>query len=73
PHELAAAICAALHQPHELSRLAQQGRQTVLDRYDWDQVAERLEDVWEAVVTNYNSQQIANASTASQHRTPRQP
>lgn len=49
PRELPAAICAALEEPQQLYRLAQQGRQTVLVRYDWDTLAQRLDHAWRQV------------------------
>jgi glycosyltransferase involved in cell wall biosynthesis len=47
PEQQAAALIGCLRQPDRALAQAEQGRQTVRDRYDWPMLAERLERVWE--------------------------
>jgi polysaccharide biosynthesis protein PslH len=44
--DLATALIQAMRNPSILQAQAESGREKVLDRYDWDQLANRLEQVW---------------------------
>jgi glycosyltransferase involved in cell wall biosynthesis len=44
--ELAAALVTAIRHPEEVLAQAERGREKVLERYDWDRLAEQLERVW---------------------------
>jgi glycosyltransferase involved in cell wall biosynthesis len=44
--ELAPALIEALRQPEAAARQAAAGRERVLERYDWDTLADQLERVW---------------------------
>jgi glycosyltransferase involved in cell wall biosynthesis len=46
PEALAGALVACLRDPAPARAMAEQGRQLVLDRYDWDTLADRLERAW---------------------------
>jgi glycosyltransferase involved in cell wall biosynthesis len=48
--DMADALVRCLHQPREMRAQAERGRRVVLDRYDWDRLAGRLEQVWTATV-----------------------
>jgi glycosyltransferase involved in cell wall biosynthesis len=50
--ELAAALVQAIRAPDALRDMARQGRQLVLERYDWEVLGEKLERVWEKCVRN---------------------
>jgi glycosyltransferase involved in cell wall biosynthesis len=50
PEAMAAALVDCLRRPAEARRRAACGRRLVLDRYDWDTLATRLEAVWESCV-----------------------
>ncbi len=47
PEEMAAALVRCLRAPEEAARMAAEGRRVVLERYDWDALAGKLERVWE--------------------------
>ena len=47
PAELASAILQSLREPAFAQALASQGRKLVLERYDWDVLAQELERSWE--------------------------
>jgi glycosyltransferase involved in cell wall biosynthesis len=44
--DMGAALVRCLNQPREMRAQAERGRRVVLERYDWDRLAERLEQVW---------------------------
>ncbi len=44
--DLAAALVTAIRHPATIQAQAEHGRETVLERYDWDRLAEQLEQVW---------------------------
>jgi glycosyltransferase involved in cell wall biosynthesis len=44
--DLAPALLAAVHRPADALAQAARGRQRVLERYDWDTLAEQMERVW---------------------------
>jgi glycosyltransferase involved in cell wall biosynthesis len=46
PERLAEALVACLRDPRSARAMAERGRAFVLDRYDWDALADRLERVW---------------------------
>jgi glycosyltransferase involved in cell wall biosynthesis len=46
PEAMARALVACLRDPAPAWAMAEQGRRLVLDRYDWDHLADRLERVW---------------------------
>jgi glycosyltransferase involved in cell wall biosynthesis len=46
PEALAAALVASIREPRSARAIAERNRGFVLDRYDWDTLAERLEQVW---------------------------
>jgi glycosyltransferase involved in cell wall biosynthesis len=50
PEQQAAALIGCLRQPERTLALAERGRQTVRDAYDWQVLARRLERVWEKTV-----------------------
>jgi glycosyltransferase involved in cell wall biosynthesis len=47
---MAASLLACIRDPHSARALAQNGRRRVLERYDWDVLAGRLEQVWQKCV-----------------------
>jgi glycosyltransferase involved in cell wall biosynthesis len=47
PEEMAQALVQALRHPEPILAMAQHGRKLVLERYDWDVLAAKLEQVWE--------------------------
>jgi hypothetical protein len=44
--DLPDALIDAIRRPDELRAQAEQGRQQVLRLYDWDALAERMEQMW---------------------------
>jgi glycosyltransferase involved in cell wall biosynthesis len=44
--DLAAALVTAIRQPDVLQTQSERGREKVLEQYDWDRLAERLEQIW---------------------------
>jgi glycosyltransferase involved in cell wall biosynthesis len=50
PQALAESLIAGLRDPAELEQMTARARPRVLDRYDWDALAGRLEEVWHACV-----------------------
>lgn len=48
--EMASALTDALRYPARAREMAENGRRVVLDRYDWDVLADRLEQVWHVCV-----------------------
>jgi glycosyltransferase involved in cell wall biosynthesis len=51
PEAMAAAILRGIRRPDEFQETAEAGREVVLARYDWSQIAERLDEVWWTVAT----------------------
>lgn len=51
PAEIAPALVQCLRAPAEAARLAEAGRRLVLERYDWDVLADKLDRVWEKCST----------------------
>jgi glycosyltransferase involved in cell wall biosynthesis len=49
--EMAEALVQAIRQPERGLTLAANGRQVVLERYDWDGLADKLEESWEKCVS----------------------
>jgi glycosyltransferase involved in cell wall biosynthesis len=45
--DMAGALVDAIHYPEQAQALAENGRERVLERYDWDPLADKLEQVWE--------------------------
>ena len=52
PGEMVEAIVTGLRRPDELQEMAEAGRTKVLRSYDWDLLAEKLAEVWVALVTD---------------------
>jgi glycosyltransferase involved in cell wall biosynthesis len=50
PAEMAAALVEAIRFPGRIRALAERGRRLVLEHYDWEGLADRLERVWETCV-----------------------
>jgi glycosyltransferase involved in cell wall biosynthesis len=48
--EMATALVRALREPERMHAQAQRGRTVVLDHYDWDVLAKKLEQTWERCV-----------------------
>jgi polysaccharide biosynthesis protein PslH len=48
PEEMARALLECLNNPAPAREMADRGRRLVLEQYDWDALAERLERCWEA-------------------------
>lgn len=48
---IAEAIIRAIREPERAARIARKGRAFVLDRYDWDHLADALERSWERCLT----------------------
>ena len=48
PEELARALLECLDDPGPALEMAERGRRLVLEQYDWDALADRLESSWEA-------------------------
>ncbi len=48
---MAAALVEAIRHPKLIREMADNGRRLVRDRYDWDVLAKKLEQVWEQCVT----------------------
>ena len=46
PDGIPEALLGAMHDPGRMRAMAEYGRERVLERYDWDALAERLEEVW---------------------------
>jgi polysaccharide biosynthesis protein PslH len=46
PERMAEALVASIRDPRPARVMAERGRALVLDRYDWDHLADRLERVW---------------------------
>jgi glycosyltransferase involved in cell wall biosynthesis len=46
PHQMAATLIQYIRNPQGAQRQARLGRQRVLERYDWDILADKLEQVW---------------------------
>jgi polysaccharide biosynthesis protein PslH len=44
--DLAGALVTAMRDPDTMRDQAERGREKVLERYDWDRLAEQLEHVW---------------------------
>lgn len=44
--DLRKALIAAIRRPHVLQAESERGREKVLEHYDWDRLAEQLEQVW---------------------------
>jgi len=60
--EMAPALVAAVKEPASIQPLADLGRQVVLDRYDWNALAAKLEQVWLAAASP------ARSSLSGPHR-----
>src|SRR5262249_13220937 len=43
---MAASLVAAIREPERMRKMAHEGRRTALVHYDWDALANRLEQVW---------------------------
>lgn len=48
---LADALLRAIRQPDEMRAMAEHGRQIVLETYDWEVLAKKLEACWEKCIT----------------------
>ena len=48
--DMAAALVDCICSPERARRTAEQGRRLVLEQYDWDVLADKLEAVWESVI-----------------------
>jgi glycosyltransferase involved in cell wall biosynthesis len=44
--EMAENLVHAIRSPQEMQEMAERGRERVLERYDWDALANQLERVW---------------------------
>jgi glycosyltransferase involved in cell wall biosynthesis len=49
PAEMALALAECIRHPDAATAQAERGRQVVLERYDWNVLADRLEQVWDRV------------------------
>jgi glycosyltransferase involved in cell wall biosynthesis len=63
--DMAAALVDSIRNPARVRAMAQQGRQIVLDRYDWDVLAGKLERVWEKCVLGGKDQVCEGESCVS--------
>jgi polysaccharide biosynthesis protein PslH len=50
--DLPRALVAAIRDPEAMGAQAERGREQVLERYDWDRLAEQLEQVWMQCATD---------------------
>ena len=64
--DMAAALVACIRSPEQARRTAEQGRRLVLEQYDWDVLADKLEAVWQGMVRG--RQEAILVSDASQKR-----
>lgn len=55
PREFAAYVLKLLKDPAKRRQLGECGRQTVIAKYDWKEIAQRLEEVWRRVSRKDNS------------------
>lgn len=46
PKEFARKVVELLQSPERRNRLGQAGRQRIIERYDWENIAKKLEEVW---------------------------
>ena len=46
PEQIAASLVSCIRFPHRAREMANSGRRIVLERYDWDVLADQLESVW---------------------------
>lgn len=51
PEDMAGALVSCLQAPGPAREMATRGRRRVLDRYDWDSLADKLERVWETCIS----------------------
>ena len=49
--DLVTAILSGIRHPNVLQAESERGREKVLEHYDWDRLAERLEQVWRQCAT----------------------
>jgi glycosyltransferase involved in cell wall biosynthesis len=59
--QMAAALIECIRDPQRALRVAESGRRLVLERYDWEALAGKLEGVWERCLVR-NREEIACAS-----------
>lgn len=60
PQEFAAAVLNLLKDPAKRQALGESGRQTVIAKYDWKEIAQRLEEVWRRATQKQNLGKAAN-------------
>jgi glycosyltransferase involved in cell wall biosynthesis len=53
--DMAAALVDCIRAPEQARQMAERGRRVVRERYDWDVLADRLEEVWETVIHGHRS------------------
>lgn len=63
--DMAAVLVECLRNPTRAVGCARRGRQVVLDRYDWDGLANRLEQVWLSATGFAETENTENGCTAS--------
>jgi len=57
---LAEALVSAIRNPEVLHAQAEHGREKVLERYDWERLAEQLEQVWMQCASESEDRRAAN-------------
>jgi len=62
PRSLADALIRAMQQPTTFQAQAEEARRFVGERYDWDDLAERLESIWFATVDGKATERSAAAA-----------
>ncbi|HWY85785.1 MAG TPA: glycosyltransferase family 4 protein [Gemmataceae bacterium] len=53
--DMAAALVQALRQPEAAQKMARKGRELVLETYDWDTLANKLETIWERMTYDHRT------------------
>jgi glycosyltransferase involved in cell wall biosynthesis len=67
--DMAAALVGCLRQPEQARAQAERGRRVVLQRYDWDVLADRMERVWEKCVGGPRAPLAAGGRSGEPSRT----
>jgi glycosyltransferase involved in cell wall biosynthesis len=58
PADMAAALVRAIRDPEPIRALAERGRQVVLEQYDWDRLADKLEQSWQKCAQGEQSSEL---------------
>ena len=67
--ELAGAVLECLRHPDPALARAEEGRRRVLERYDWDALADRLEQIWLDCATSHDPTAPARNDILTERRT----